>query len=813
MIRTPLNVGWSASPAVGFFEAYAAGAPTPRPVHLPHDLLRHEERSPGGTPHTAYFPSATVQYMTHLDIAADAQSRRHVLEFDGVYRDAMVYVNGELAGQCANGYTRFHVPLDPYLRYGASNEIKVVSRTHDDSRWYTGVGIHREVALLTGPLVHLGVDGVQITTPDIDGDRAMVAVATAVINESAVTRTVTVHTRLLDPGGEEVVADSAPVTVLPGDHHVLRQRLRIPSPMLWDTERPSLYTADVALTDEDARDHSRVQFGIRSLQLDPVAGLRINGRAVKLRGACVHHDNGVLGAAAVRRAEERRIEILKAAGFNAVRSAHNPMSTAMLDACDRLGMLVMDETFDAWTRSKTSDDYSLRFSPWWERDVEAMVRKDINHPSVIMYSIGNEVTEAGTGIGARWGRLIAERIRALDPSRFITNAINPVLAVAEAMARSRAGAAAESVENDPNAALGRMDEMMKQMLVSDETARMTAESFAILDVAGLNYAEARYTLDAEQFPHRVIVGTETFPSAIAENWELISRLDHVIGEFTWTGWDYLGETGLGRVNYVPEQKGSSAPYPWLTAWCGDVDITGQRRPISHYRERVFGQANTPYIAVQRPSRHGEPSTTSGWSWSDTVAAWSWGEHPGTATTVEVYSTAPEVELLLNGHSLGRRPAGEANRFLARFEVEWTPGEITALEWHGERSGTRATLRTAGPDVRIAARADRAELVADDGDLAYIDISLEDGDGIIATHVNARASVTVTGSGVLEGLGSADPEFTGRFDDSEVHTFDGRALAVIRPTGPGSITVEVTTVEHGSVRVGLIVERPSPEHQR
>ncbi len=401
MIRMPFNSDWTASPAVGFFESFAGGVPTPRDVHLPHDLLRHEDRSPAGTSHTAYYPSATVQYIKRFAVADEQRNQRHVLEFDGVYRDAVVYVNGEHAGRCANGYTRFHVPIDAYLRYGKTNEVKVVARVHEDSRWYTGVGIHREVNVLTGPLLHIGADGVQVSTPDIEEDRAIVSVATTVNNESPSTRTVMTNTRLLDADGHQAAADRSPVTVLPGETEVLRQRLLVRGPLLWDVDAPHLYDAEVTLLENGLElDQDHVTFGIRRLQLDPERGLRVNGRTVKLRGACIHHDNGPLGSAAIRRAEQRRVEILKEAGFNAIRSAHNPLSTAMLDACDRLGMFVMDETFDMWTRSKTADDYSLRFGDWWERDVDALVRKDFNHPSVVLYSIGNEVAETGTGIGA-----------------------------------------------------------------------------------------------------------------------------------------------------------------------------------------------------------------------------------------------------------------------------------------------------------------------------------------------------------------------------------------------------------------------------
>ena len=814
MIRTPFNTGWSASAAYGFFEAFSGGAPTPREVHLPHDLLRHEERTPEGTAHTAYYPSATVQYTKRFPVTEEQRARRHVLEFEGVYRDAVVFVNGEYAGQSANGYTRFHVPIDAYLRYGRTNEVKVVSRTHEDSRWYSGVGIHREVNLLTGPLLHIDVDGVRVSTPDIEEGRAIAAVATTLRNESASTRTVMVDTRIANQDGELVAGDNAPVTVLPGESAVLRQRMLIREPRLWNMDAPHLYDATVRVTGGDAElDRDRVTFGIRRLQLDTERGLRINGRTVKLRGACVHHDNGVLGSAAIRRAEERRVEILKAAGFNAIRSAHNPLSTAMLDTCDRLGMIVMDETFDMWTRSKTAEDYSLRFADWWERDVEALVRKDFNHPSVVFYSIGNEVNEVATGIGAGWGRRLAERIRALDPTRYVTNAVSTLLSAGEELARQHAEATGISPvndrgTNDPNAALGNMDKLAKELIASQDVADMLAETFAVLDVAGHNYAEARYALDAERFPNRVIVGTETFPSKIAEHWPLVTRLDHVIGEFTWTGWDYLGEAGLGRVSYEPEATSSGAPYPWRTAWCGDIDITGRRRPVSHYRERVYGLSNEPYIAVRRPEHSGKTELSSDWAWSDSIASWSWNAEPGSPVTVEVYSAAPEVELFVNERSYGRRPAGAEHRYLAKFEVEWEPGTVTAIDHDGDAELARTALSTAGDDVTVRAKADRTELTADDGDLAYVDITLEDADGILATHLLSEVVVEVSGAGALEGLGSADPATTDRFDADRSSTFDGHALAVVRPNGIGDITVSIRTPNYGSATVALSAGHPT-----
>lgn len=440
----------------------------------------------------------------------------------------------------------------------------------------------------------------------------MAEVVTRVENDSIAIRAVDVRTEIRDGAGTVVASDDSRITVLPGEPAVCRQRLFVDDPSLWSPDSPSLYAAGVTLTDSDGDvDTEIVTFGIRSLRLDPSHGLRVNGEIVKLRGACVHHDNGVLGAATFARAEERRVELLKDAGFNAIRMSHNPMSKAMLNACDRLGMLVVDEAFDMWTSGKNEFDYSLNFPEWWERDIEAMVAKDFNHPSVIMYSIGNEIPETGSPSGAAWGRELAEKVRSLDHTRYVTNGINGMLAVMADLASLRKQAA-ETVNEGAgiNTLMADPAQGMNAIGASELVTRRTAESFAVLDVAGMNYMEARYAPDRELFPNRIILGTESFTTRIDGIWRLVKQHGHVIGDFAWTGWDYLGEVGIGRPQYLtPDAPRASfaAPYPHLLAESGDIDITGHRRPASYYREIVFGLRTRPYLAVKRPQHQGRPS--------------------------------------------------------------------------------------------------------------------------------------------------------------------------------------------------------------
>ncbi|MBA2247630.1 MAG: glycoside hydrolase family 2 protein, partial [Chloroflexia bacterium] len=513
----------------------------------------------------------------------------------------------------------------------------------------------------------------------------------------------------------------------------------------------------------------------------------------KLRGACVHHDNGVIGAATIARADERRVEMLKEAGFNALRSSHNPMSPAMLDACDRLGMLVMDEAYDTWTISKSSFDHAADFSQWWEREIEAMVRKDVNHPSVVIYSIGNEIPEVGSGLGSLWGRRLAEKIRSLDDTRFITNGVNGLVAVMDEVRAMAAERMEDSESMGVNALMANIGEMMNQLGSSELVTGRTAESFAVLDIAGMNYLDARYEMDRELFPHRIIVGSETFPPHIDVNWGLVKRNSHVIGDFTWTGWDYLGEVGVGRTIYADDPAGAGfmAPFPWLTAWVGDIDITGHRRPASYYREIVFGLRNEPYIAVQRPSGFGRQVVSGPWSWSDSVSSWTWNGSEGAPIRVEVYSDADEVELLLNGESIGRAPAGEQHRFRADFDTTYQTGELLAIAFTNGREQGRHRLVTATGPVRLAIEADRTEMRADSADLAFISIALTDAEGTLYTDSDRLVTVGITGPGALQGFGSARPETLERFTDTTHTTFGGRALAVIRPTRPGEVTVTVS----------------------
>ncbi len=787
-LRTAFNDGWRIRKPMGPFAAVMGGGAEPTPVTLPHDAMRDMERTPDAPSGAAsgYSPSAAWTYLKRFDVPALWSGAWVALEIDGAASRSLVYVNGALVASRPNGYARFVVEIGPHLRYGAANELRIEVRTHKDSRWYSGAGLYRGVRLIVAGAVHIAPDGVRVSTPDVDDELAAVEVSSRIANETRLVRTVRVATVLVDPSGEAVGREESPLTLLPGQTMVLRQRMFVRNPRRWSVEQPELHTAHVSVTDGAVElDGQAIDFGIRTLQVDPLRGLRINGATVKLRGTCVHHDNGPLGAVSLPRAEERRMQRLKDAGFNAIRTAHNPASQALLDACDRVGMLVMNEAFDMWEHEKSEHDYARDFTEWWERDVDAMVDGSFNHPSVVMYSIGNEIIELGSPSGAVLNRRIAEKVRACDPTRPVTNGLNTFLMV-------DAGPIIEAAGGLNMVMGGDASNIFDRIAASPEVSAAVEEIATPLDITGYNYAESRYAMDAVSHPNRVVVGSETFPTTIAANWREVMRHPHVLGDFTWTGWDYLGEAGIGGAAYDEDEGGSRSfarEFPYLTAYCGDFDITGFRRPASYYREIAYGRRSQPYIAVQRPERHDHTRiTVNAWGWTDAVASWSWSGYEGRPIRVEVYADAEEVELLLDGTVIGRSAVGAQRDLTAEFETVYTPGTLVAIAYRAGAEVGRADLTTAGTPLSLLVTADADAISGDGQDLVYIDIALTDMAGVVPCHADVPVTIDLAGPAVLAGFCSGDPQTVERFDASTRTTFNGRALAVIRATGDGEITL-------------------------
>ncbi|MGX1161363.1 glycosyl hydrolase family 2 [Arthrobacter sp. SLBN-100] len=795
MTPTLFNDNWTVRPKVSIFAEIGQDPASTQEVRLPHDALINQPRQAENSGKTAYFPrSANFEYLKSFHAPEEWRGRAVRLEFQGAYRDAVVYINDEYAGQRPYGYSIFDVHLDDHLIFDAENTIRVEVRAQDDSRWYSGVGITRDVLLHVTDPYRITAYGVHAHASDIDDERAVVDVAVSLTNDRRHRATATTEVTVLDSAGEVVAQRKSPATVSSGKTGISRARVYIPEPTRWSLEDPYLYSVRVRLTDADQiLDETTVPLGIRTIRLDPQHGLRINDNPIKLRGACVHHDNGPLGGAAVAAAEERRVRLLKNAGFNAIRSAHNPLSIPMLEACDRLGMIVMDELSDVWTESKSPFDYSLDFPEWWERDLESMVLKDRNHPSVIFYSVGNEIPEIGSSAGAEWNQRLAEKVRDLDPTRFITNGVNGfVAALKDVLQMMRQATDAAGGVND---AMGSAGDMMNQISASELVSARLEEPFSALDVAGINYGDSRYDLDADLNPDRLIVGTETFPGHIDVLWKLVQAHPQVLGDFTWAGWDYLGEVGVGRTRYLDDNDMQfEASYPWISAWVGDLDMTGQRRAISYYREIVFGLRLQPYIAVHRPQLHGRAAMTGGWSWPDAQASWTWSVNVEDPIRVDVYAAADEVELVCNGRSLGRQPIGAGKAFIAEFDVTYEPGILEAIAYKAGVEVSREILTSATGPARIGLNPSASSISDTGNDAAFIEIELRDEHGQLITDADASVSVSVRGAAHLAGLFSGRPNPLEPITGSACYTQDGRALAIIRPDRPGEAQISVTCGE-------------------
>lgn len=793
-------------------------SPAPINVTLPHDAMigskRHADKPVEGG--IAYFTRENIVYTKTFFARAEDEGKIINLEFEGVYMNASVWVNEDFAGKHTYGYSNFYVKINDFLRFGEENTIKVLVKNASGSnaRWYSGTGIYRNVKLMIGAPLHIKTDGVLISTPDIREKLVVVEVATELVNEGVGFKSGFVVSEIYDAKGSVVAQESTRFTSFSGDETTVRQRIYVKTPVLWDLADPYLYTCKTCIKiGEEIIDEDVNSFGIRSLTLDPIDGLRLNGKTVKLKGGCIHHDNGILGAATFEDAEFRRAKLHKEAGYNSLRSAHHPMSKAMLDACDRLGMLVMEEFSDVWTQAKNDFDYSLNFADFWAEDIELMVKKDFNHPSVVFYSIGNEISEVGSDRSTVWGRKITEKIRSIDSTRFITNGINIMNAIANrrneilrTMGIEQKGKGLESGEI--NQIMADMRAVMKKIVASPLLNGYLEESCGMLDVIGYNYATSRYEHEPDISPNRIIVGTETFPSALDQNWELVTRHGYILGDFAWTSWDYLGEVGIGHVGYDDDKNLTFyGSYPWIAAYCADFDITGWRRPISYWREIVWGGRNhTPYIAVQRPERYGQNAYIGSWSWTDSVASWTWPGYEGKNAVVEVYSDAEEIELLINGRSQGKKPVGdEFKKFYCKFDAVYEPGCVEAVAYAGDREIGRFSLATAG-EPKLCVRKERNSIRAGTNDLAYVTIELVDDAGILNTAVKKRVTVSHEGVGILQASGSGNPRMEEYYYENSHETFYGRLLAILRAgdeQGTARLTVSAEGLNSVTVEIDIV----------
>ena len=668
------------------------------------------------------------------------------LHFEGVYQKAEVYVNGQKAGQHGYGYTPFTIDVTPYLFKGKrQNEVvvKVNNSEQPNCRWYSGTGIYRHVWLETMPALHIAENGVFVTTPKIEANKATVNVEVTVQNEGNSEQQSIV----------EVEGQQKTVLLKAGESKKVDFSYTISNPHLWSPDDPYLYTANVKLSTLSSQ--LSTKYGIRSFSFDAEKGFMLNGKPMVLNGACVHHDDGVLGSMAFDAAEIRKVKLMKEAGFNLIRTSHNPTTRAFLDACDSIGMLVIGEAFDGWRTAKLKYDYSTLIDSCYREDIHAMVMRDRNHPSIISWSLGNEVIERKELRVVHTARLLKKAVLEIDDTRPITEAL----------------------------------------CAWDRDWEIYDPHFDVLDVAGYNYMIFKHASDHQRNPKRVMWQTESYPRDAFRNWATVNDHPYVVGDMVWTGLDYLGESGIGRYYYEGERPGESfaegGQPDWHGAYCGDVDITGWRKPISHYREMLWdvkgqwSKANGLYMAVKEPNGYRGNIKETMWSVWPTWESWNWtgstdykGEAvpswEGKPIDVEVYTKAPEVKLYLNDKLVGTKQVNRDTQFKAVFSIPYEVGVLRA-----EADGKSVTLATAGEPARLRLTADRNVIAAGGQDLAYITVEVVDKDGRVCPDAAIPCEAVVKGQGQLMAFASADLKDREPKTSSRVTTWKGRALLVVR----------------------------------
>lgn len=746
-----------------------------RNLDLPHDwsiegkiLSKNPTAGAGG-----YFPAGVGWYRKTFKAPSEWKTKNVSIYFEGVYMNSEVFINGKSLGIYPYGYSSFSYDLAPYLNFDQENVIavRVDNSKLLNSRWYSGSGIYRHVWMMVTNPVHVAHWGIAISTPEVSSKKSTVQIKTLVKNETASPQSIVLKTQLWDTNSKNAGSNQTNVELSANSEKEVTQTINVSNPLLWSTETPNLYQAQIQLIkDKQIVDDTKTSFGIRSIKFTVENGFQLNGKTVKINGGCVHHDNGCLGAVAYDRAEERKIELLKAAGFNAVRTSHNPPSEAFLNACDKLGLLVMDESFDCWRAGKNKFDYSIYFDKWWKRDLEAMVMRDRNHPSIFMWSIGNEIPERGTPEAVKTASMLISAIKRIDTSRPVTSAI---------------------VMNDKK--WEAFDSLMQ-----------------VHDVAGYNYHLYSAPADHQRVPSRMVVHTESYPKDAFGNWNLVQSNNYVLGDFVWTSIDYLGEAGIGRYHYsgdVPGENWEHDVFPWHGAYCGDIDLTGCRKPISHYRSMLYNNTEKLYLAVREPEPAPLEIKETWWSVWPTWESWTWPGFEGKNIQVEVYSKYPKVRLYLNNKLIGEQATTRDQQFKATFPVSYSSGILKAVGMENDKEVESKTLQTSGDAAKIKLTTDRKEIQANGQDLSFVTVEITDKDGIFQPNATNRLHFKIEGEGTIAGVGNADMKDFDSYIGDTRKAWKGRALAVIKSShAAGDIKLTVTSagLEEATLNVKTIL---------
>ena len=768
------------------WEFWKEGAENKQKVMLPHDAMLHEERSDkaGGGSAVGFFPGGVYYYEKKFVITKEQLEQCITVEFEGIYKNAEIFVNGRFTHKAAYGYSPVFLSLVNCLKEGENTLlVKADNEKQPDSRWYSGAGIYRPVWLHIQPKEHIKLEGVQIHTVSISPAQICVKV--------------------------EKTCGEAQIDIIDAEENVIVSKakegmIEVPNAKLWSEDTPYLYTAKVALVSDAGEELDTVEetFGIRMVSWNP-QGFFVNEKHTLLRGGCIHHDNGVLGACAYDESEDRKIRILKENGFNAIRASHNPCSKAVLRACDKYGVYVMDESWDMWYNHKNKFDYATEFPDHYMEDLRAMVRRDYNHPSVVMYSIGNEVSEPAQPKGVALAKEMADYVRSLDGTRAVTGGFN--LMIIKNSAEGKGIYKEEGGREDNNdKKMAGMNSTMFNFITSLVGTGMnkaangkkaddaTSPVLATLDIAGYNYASGRYAGEGKPHPERIILGSETFPQDIAKNWEMVKKYPYLIGDFMWTAWDYIGEAGLGTWTYHDDAKSFDKPYPWLLADTGAFDILGNPNGEAMLAKTVWGFSDEPLIGVQPCNQPDKKIIKASWRGTNAIPCWSWAGCEGNKVTVEVFVNAARVALIINGKPVGKKKVKECK---ATFKVQYEPGMIQAIAYDAKGNPiSEGVLKSASENAKVQLKPEK-ELV-NTGDIVYVKVVIADENGVVEANKDSKVKIEVEG-GELLGFGSANPRTEERFDAGEYTTYYGHALAVVRATGTGTIKISAHE-ENGNI---------------
>ena len=737
-------------------------------LDLPHDAMIYEKRSPDAPSKDAGAFFGISEYVYEKEVGVDA--KHAFLEFDGVYKNAKVYLNGELKREYPYGYAPFVAELGEVKK---NDVVKVECGIKEgpESRWYPGAGIYRDVNLYTADEDEfVKVNGVKVSTLDYKTGR---------INVKVDAEDATVE--VLDQG--KVIASGKGNDV----------DLEIKDVRLWDADDPYLYTVRVKVGNDSVEE----RFGVRQVEYNS-NGFFVNGKNTLLKGGCVHHDNGLLGSATYYKSEYRRVKKLKEAGFNAIRSAHNPTSKHLLDACDELGMYVMDETWDMWFHKKNKADYGGKlWREHYREDIENMVSRDFNHPSVILYSIGNEVSEPAKPEGLEKIREMVDLIHSLDRNRPVTGGFN-LMIIANA-AKGKGIYDEEGGLNQNSNSMNGMNSTMFNMIVSmigsgmnksansKKADEIVSPAMDALDIAGYNYASGRYPLDAKLHPTRVIFGSETMPYTIDENWKMVKEIPTLVGDFIWTAWDYIGENGIGAWAYDKSAANFAKPYPWWLADTGAFDIIGTPNAEAFWCSAAFEELERPVITLQ-PINHEGKLYKAAWRGTNGIDSYAWKGCEGKKAICEVFFRCAKIELYQNNKKVG---TAKMKGSRAVFKIRYVPGTLEAIAY--DQTGNeiaRNTLVSADKDLSVRLTAEEEKI--NKGEIVYIDVDVCDNKGVVESNGDVKVKLEVE-NGKLLAFGSAKPFTEEDFHSGEYTTYYGKALAIVKADGKGDVKVKAGSI--------------------